>query len=118
MNDDKTLLASIVSGMQDKKAKNIVTIDLTKIDAPCRYFVICEGYSKVQVATIATSVKDRTKSELNEKPFAVDGFENSEWIAMDYGTILVHVFIKELRDFYDIEHLWEDVDINAIADLD
>ncbi|MDD3406066.1 MAG: ribosome silencing factor [Paludibacteraceae bacterium] len=118
MNSDKALLASIVNGMQEKKAQNIVTIDLTKIDAPCRYFVICEGNSKTQVSTIATSVKDMTKKELDEKPFATDGFENSEWIAMDYGTILVHIFIKELRDFYDIEHLWEDVGINRIANLD
>lgn len=118
MNDDKKLIAAIINGMQEKKAKHIVTINLTKIDAPCRYFVICEGYSKIQVATIATSIKDRTKAEVNEKPFAVDGFENSEWIAMDYGTILVHVFIKELRDFYDIEHLWEDVEIDVIPDLD
>lgn len=118
MSDDKNLLAAIVKGMQEKKAKNIVTINLMKIDAPCHYFVICEGYSKTQVATIATSVKDCTKIEVDEKPFAVDGFENSEWIAMDYGTILVHVFIKELRDFYDIEHLWEDVEINVIPDID
>lgn len=118
MNDDKTLLASIINGMQEKKAKKIVVVDLTKVDAPCRYFVICEGTSKIQVSTIATSIKDTTRKEVNEKPFATDGFENSEWIAMDYGTILVHVFIRELREFYDIEHLWEDVNIEEIEDLD
>lgn len=69
MNDDKKLIAAIINGMQEKKAKHIVTINLTKIDAPCRYFVICEGYSKIQIATIATSIKDRTKAEVNEKPF-------------------------------------------------
>ena len=61
-------------------------------------FCYCEGYSKIQVATIATSIKDRTKAEVNEKPFAVDGFENSEWIAMDYGTILVR-FHKRVAIF-------------------
>lgn len=118
MNDNKLLLSKIVEGMQEKKAKNIVTVDMTKLDAPCQYFVICEGDSNVHISAISASVKDYVREQLREKPFAVDGLENCLWVAMDYGTIIVHIFNRETRSFYDIEHLWADAFINRIPDLD
>lgn len=115
--EDKKLLEAIVAGMQEKKAKRVVTVDMTKLDAPCQYFVICEGDSNVHVSSIAMEVKDYVRKNASEKPFATDGFENCEWIALDYGSVIVHVFRRETRAFYDIEHLWEDADIKEYEDI-
>jgi len=112
------LIAAIVEGMQERKAKNIVTVDMTQLDAPCSNFVICEGESSVQVYAIAEAVKDFVRVSINERPFATDGWENSQWIVLDYGSVIVHVFYGETREFYDIEHLWADAQITEIPDLD
>lgn len=119
MTENEQLVSEIVNGIQDKKGKRIAVVNLTALkEAPCGYFVICEGDSNVQVAAIATSVKDHVRDTLKVKPFAADGFENSLWIAIDYGQIIVHVFKREAREFYDIEHLWEDAEITFIPDLE
>ncbi|HPW66155.1 MAG TPA: ribosome silencing factor [Salinivirgaceae bacterium] len=115
--EDKKLLEAIVAAMQEKKAKRVVTVDMTKLEAPCQYFVICEGDSDKHVSSIAMEVKDYVHEHVDEKPFAIDGFENAEWIAMDYGLIIVHVFRRETRAFYDIEHLWEDAEIKEYEDV-
>lgn len=119
MIESKEIVEKIVEGIQEKKGKQIVVVDLNKLqDAPCSYFVICEGDSNVHVNTIASSVKDWVNEKLRVKPYATDGFENSQWIAMDYGQIIVHVFQRPYREFYDLEHLWLDADLKYIPDLD
>lgn len=110
-------VSKIVAGMQERKAKRIVTVDMRKLDAPCEWFVICQGDSNVHTTAIAQSVKDFVREEAGEKPFAVDGSEGGSWIAMDYGSVIVHVFLPETRDFYDIEHLWADAVLEEMADL-
>ena len=117
--ENKEIVEKIVEGIQEKKGKNIVVVDLNKLnDAPCSYFVICQGDSNTQVNAIGTSIKDWVQEKTNIKPYATDGFENCQWIAMDYGQIIVHVFQRPFREFYDLEHLWEDADLNFIPDLD
>ena len=119
MITNKEIVEKIVEGIQEKKGKNIVVVDLNKLrDAPCSYFVICEGDSNVHVNTIAFSIKDYVNEKSKVKPYATDGFENCEWIAMDYGQIIVHVFQHLYREFYDLEHLWDDADLDFIPDLD
>lgn len=119
MTENKKIVEKIVEGIQEKKGKNTVVVDLTKLqDAPCSYFVICEGDSNVHVNSIAFSIKDWVNEKIKVKPHASDGFENSQWIAMDYGQIIVHVFQRPYREFYDLEHLWEDADLELIPDLD
>jgi ribosome-associated protein len=116
--DDKLLISCIVEGMQEKKAKNIAVVDMTALDAPCRFFVICEGTSSTQVTSIADTMRDFVQKNIRQKPFAYDGYENAQWIAMDYGTAIVHIFQRQTRQFYDIEHLWNDAKIDYIPDLD
>ncbi len=116
--EEKKLIDAIVAGMQEKKAKHIVTVDMTKLDAPCQYFVICEGDSNTHVSAIGYNLKEYVREHTGEKPFAADGFENAEWIALDYGSVIVHLFQREARAFYDIEHLWADADIKEYADID
>lgn len=118
MTDNKKLIATIVEGLQEKKAKKIVIVDMSELEAPCNYFVIAQGDSNVQVMSIATTMKDYVREHAGEKPFASDGYDNCQWIALDYGTAIVHIFQPEFREFYDIEHLWADAKIVEIPDID
>ena len=119
MNDTKVLIEKIKEGIQEKKGKNIVIADLTKIeDTICKYFVICQGNSPSQVTAIVDSVKDYVRIATDNKPTAIDGLQNAQWVAMDYSDVLVHVFLPEVRDFYTLEHLWADAKLTQIPDLD
>ena len=119
MNESKKLIQQITEGIQDKKGKNIVIADLSKIgDTICNYLVICQGNSPSQVTAIVESVKEFTRKGANSKPFAIDGLRNAEWVAMDYSDILVHVFLPETRDFYNLENLWAAAKLTQIPDID
>ena len=83
-----------------------------------KYFVICQGNSPAQVEAITESVGDMAREQLGEKPAQVVGLENAQWVAMDYVDAMVHVFLPDERQYYDLEHLWEDADLIQIADLD
>ena len=109
MEQTETLVKTIVKGIQEKKGSNIVIADLSAIDgAICRNFVVCQGGSPTQVEAIG--------EELHEKPARVVGLERALWVAMDYGDVLVHVFVPEMREFYDLEHLWADAPLTHIPD--
>ena len=113
------LVEAIVDGLQEKKGRDIVVADLTEIpDAVCRYFVICSGGSPQQIQALAHSVDDTSRTKAGAKPMAVDGLRNAAWVAMDYSDVIVHIFLPELRAFYDIEHLWADADLINIPNLD
>ncbi len=115
----QTLIKHIVDSIQDKKGKNIIVADLTKLgNTICDYFVICEGNSPTQVSAITDSIWEGLIDKCKHKPFAVDGQRNAQWVAMDYGEILVHIFLPDVRAFYDIEHLWADAILTSIPDLE
>ncbi len=119
MNDTKVLIEKIKEGIQEKKGKKIIVADLTSIeDTICKYFVICQGNSPSQVSAIVDSIKEFTRKGADSKPYAIDGLRNAEWVAMDYADVLVHVFLPETRDFYNLEHLWADAKLTQIPDLD
>ena len=119
MLDAADILANvIIEGMQENKAKEIVSLNLKEIEtAVCDYFIICHGTSNTHVSAIADSVIDETIKTLKDKPFNKEGLENGEWILLDYGNVVVHVFQRETRDFYNIEKLWGDADIDHIKDI-
>lgn len=110
MNDNTAqLTAAIVRAMQDKKAANIISLDLSSLDGSiCDAFVICNAESTIQVGAIAGGVEEKTTTELHDKPWRVQGLDNSLWVAMDYGNVMVHIFQTEMRDFYRLEELWAD----------
>lgn len=119
MNEDKSLVNHIVAACQDKKAKNIVIVDMNELPgAISKYFVICEGNSPIQVSAISDEIVSGVKKTAKERPITVDGLKESRWVGIDYGTVIVHVFIPELREFYDLEHLWADAKVEQIPDLD
>ena len=113
------VINQIVEGIQDKKGKEIVIVDMLELgNSICDYFVICQGGSPAQVNAITGSIEDTVRENCGRKPYAIDGLRNAQWVAMDYGDILVHVFQPEVRKFYDIEHLWADATLTVIPDLD
>ena len=115
MEQTVQLVETIKKGIQEKKGKRIVVADLQGIDgAIARYFVICQGSSPAQVEAITESIGEMARTELNEKPTRVAGLENAQWVAMDYGDALVHIFLPEVRAYYDLEHLWEDAEITEV----
>ena len=119
MNTTKQLVETIKEGIQEKKGSKIVIADLSYIDGSiAKYFIICQGNSPSQVEAIAESVGDFCRKRLGEKPANVTGLENDQWVAMDFVDVLVHIFQPEVRQFYDLEHLWEDANLTEIPDLD
>lgn len=117
MDETEKLLESIVNGIREKKGESISTVDLRAIDETiCRYFVVCQAETPNHLLAITDSIRDVVQSETGRKPAMVDGEKYAHWIAMDYGEIVVHLFIPELRRFYDIEHLWADAAINELPE--
>lgn len=116
-NNLQQLLDSAIKGLQEKKAVDIVSIDLRKIEnSICKYFVICNGTSNTHVEGLANSTIDEIFNNCNEKPLYMDGFKNAEWILIDYADIIVHIFQKEKRELYQLETLWMDGIINKIEE--
>ena len=108
MNEAETLVKKITEGIQEKKGKNIVIADLQS-----EWLLL-----KSQVIAIVDSVKEYVHKEIDDKPTGIDGLRNAEWVAMDYSDVLVHVFLPETRNFYNLEHLWADAKLTQIPDLD
>ena len=114
----KELVDAVVEGIQEKKGKNIVVLDMTRIDnSICKYLVICEGDSNIHVDAVADSVDDYVREKLSEKPYHIEGQNNAEWILIDYVDVIVHVFQKSVREFYNLEGLWADAKRTDIEDL-
>jgi ribosome-associated protein len=106
---DEELNALIIDSIQDIKGKNIVKIDLRQLDdAPTNFFIICEGDSTTQVKSIADNIYGRLKKEALLLPLHFEGQQNALWVLLDYFNIVVHVFYKEKRSFYELEDLWGD----------
>ena len=112
-----TTLEAILEGIKEIKGKEITIVDLNSINhTECGYFVICHGTSTTQANSIANSVENTVKEKTGENAWHKDGYRNAIWILLDYGDIMVHVFQKETRDFYNLEGLWADAKITKIED--
>ena len=113
------MLDTIVEGIQDKKGANITIADLEGLDGTiCKYFVICQGNSPMQVEAIADEIEETARIDAQQKPVRVVGRENAVWVAMDYSDVMVHVFVPDAREYYDLEHLWSDAPMEMIPNLD
>ena len=110
------LLDSIVEGMRERKAKNITILNLEGIENRVTdYFVICDADSNTHVNSISDSVEDTVEKMTTEKPYHTEGRQNGEWVLIDYINIVAHVFLRESREFYNIEGLWGDAEITVIT---
>jgi ribosome-associated protein len=103
------LITHVIKGIEEIKGQDIQILDLRKIEnTVCDYFIICNGTSNTQVNAIVNSVNKLVSKSLKEKPWHIEGSDNAEWVLMDYVDVVVHVFQKHIREFYDIEGLWGD----------
>ncbi|WP_040278696.1 ribosome silencing factor [Psychroserpens damuponensis] len=109
------LISTVIAGIEDVKGKEITILDLREIEnTVCDYFVICEGTSNTQVNAIVNSIQKKVSKELKDNPWHVEGSDNAEWVLLDYVNIVVHVFQKHIREYYDIESLWGDAKTTQI----
>jgi ribosome-associated protein len=116
-DEAEILLNSIVKGIFEKKGKDALKIDLRKLENRITdYFVICSAPSTTQVSAICDSVDDTVRKETREKPLHVEGLDNCFWVLLDYGNIVVHIFLEEYRNFYNLESLWADAAIVKLED--
>jgi len=117
-NFKNELLNNVIKGIQELKGKDITVLDLTKIDnAVCKYFVICSGDSTTQVQSIADSIEEEVKKALKIRPWHKEGYENREWILIDYSDVVAHVFLPDTREFYELEQLWSDAVQHQISEI-
>jgi ribosome-associated protein len=111
------LVNSIIKGIFEKNGKNVLKIDLRKLESRITdYFIICHAGSTTQVDSICDSVEDTVRLEAGEKPIHVEGLGNCFWVLLDYGNVVVHIFLEEYRNFYSLESLWADATIEAVED--
>ena len=112
LNELKT---AIIAAIEDKKGENIVTIEIGKIEnSICDYFIICNAQSNTQVNAISEGIEKDIRTKLKQRPWHIEGRDNSQWIVMDYSSIIVHIFQTPYRDFYKLEELWADAPIEQI----
>lgn len=115
LSESQILVDIIIKGLQEKKAENIVTIDLRSLEnAVCDFFVICSGNSTTHVGALSKAAEEEVRKTLDEKPWHSEGFGNAEWILLDYVNTVVHIFQEEARNFYNIEGLWADAVVTEI----
>lgn len=111
------LLEGIIEGIHKLKGEEVVDLDLTKLEnTECNHYIICHAKSNTQVEAIARSVEQTVFESTGEKAWHTDGYRNAQWILLDYTDVLVHVFQKEYRDYYDIENLWADAEVTVYND--
>lgn len=116
---NKDLTSLIVEGIRQRKGKKITIIDTSHIEScAAQRFIICEGTSTMHVGAIADSIREYLLEEADIKPYNYDGYQNSEWIVVDYGDTLVHVFRPEARARYNLEELWSDGKQTDLPDED
>ena len=104
--DDEVKLA--IKCAADKKAVNMVALDLREIATFTEFFVIANGTNQRQVQAIADEIREQLKKQLNSKAVRVEGYSSGEWVLLDFGDFIVHIFDKDAREFYDLERLWRD----------
>lgn len=113
---EDSLISNIVYGIENVKGLDVSILDLRDIEnTVCRYFVVCTGSSNTHVSAIVSAIKKTVSKELEEKPFHTEGNENAEWVLIDYINVVVHVFQKQIREYYNIEELWGDAKTTKVA---
>jgi ribosome-associated protein len=113
--DSDLLITEIIKGIEDVKGENISILDLRDIEnTVCDYFIVCDGNSNTQVNAISGAIQKKVSKELKDKPWHVEGENNAEWVLLDYVNIVVHVFQRHIREFYNLEGLWGDAKITKI----
>ena len=115
-NTSNKLVDVIGSALLEKKAKDIVLLDVTELTTLTDYFIICHGGSETQIKTLTSSVSKKTREELGEKEWRKEGTNSNRWVVVDYVNIVVHIFNEETRERYGLERMWNDAKLTRITD--
>ncbi len=116
--NSEALSKIIINGMEEKKASDIVLMDLREVKgAVSDFFIICSGNSDTQLQAIAESIEEEVEKNSDERPWRKEGYTNKEWILLDYVSVVAHIFKSEKRAFYALEELWGDAKITSIAEM-
>ncbi len=115
MTESEVLSQIIIEGIQDKKGEDIVKLDIRDIkNTVCDFFIICQADSKIQLQAISDHVVRKVRESVQEHVWQKEGYENAQWILLDYASVVVHIFETQAREFYDIENLWADAKLTRI----
>jgi len=110
------LIDEIINGIENVKGEEIQIMDLSNIEnTPCKFFIICSGNSNTQVMAIVNSILKKVSKKIQEKPLNTEGLEVAEWVLIDYINVVVHVFQRKTREFYNIEELWGDAKSTLVS---
>ncbi len=104
--DEEVKLAITSAG--DKKAFNVVALDLRQVTSFAEFFVIVSGANQRQVQAISDEINEKLKEQLTRRPLRIEGYASGEWVLLDYGDFIIHIFEQKAREFYDLERLWRD----------
>ena len=111
----ETLVKAVIEVIKEHKGKEVVSLDLRGIEtAVSDYFIVCHGTSNTHISSLADNVRKDVSKKIKEKPWHIEGESNKEWVLLDYFDVVVHIFNKEKRDFYKLENLWADANIQHI----
>lgn len=110
------LVDVIGAALLEKKAENIVLLDVTKLTTLTDYFIVCHGGSETQIKALSSNVSEKTVEELGEKEWRKEGVDAKRWIVLDYVNVVVHIFNRETREHYGLERMWNDAKISSITD--
>ena len=115
ITEKQLLIDKIVEAIQDTKGEDIQIFDLSGIEnSVADTFIICSGNSNTQVSAIAGNIEKKVRNDIRERPWHVEGTENAMWVLVDYVSVVVHVFQRQIREYYDIEELWGDAKITKV----
>jgi ribosome-associated protein len=109
-----TIEERIIESIREKKGRNIIKIDLTELNnSICEYFIISHGESNTQTRAIAQNIEDKVKKHLKQNTYHTEGYQNAQWILLDYNTVVVHIFQEQTRNYYKLEELWADGEVTV-----
>jgi len=108
MTESETLARACAEAASDKKAEDIVVLDLRGVSDFTDFFVVCSGSSEPQLKAISSSIREQVRDKLALRPQAEDGYPASQWVVIDYGDVICHLFLQDKRGYYDLENLWSD----------
>jgi len=118
LSTSEILVSIVVNGMHEVKAKEIISLDLRNIEnSVCDFFIVCHGSSYIHSSAIAESIEEETNKTIKEKPIYKEGLKSKDWILLDYGNVVAHVFLKETRNYYNLEKLWGDAKTQLINEI-
>lgn len=115
-DDAPALLDAISEALLEKKAEDITLLDVRNLTTLTDYFIVCHAGSDVQIKAIADNVMEQTREKVGEKAWKKEGLETRRWVVLDYVNVVVHIFLRQQREFYGIERMWNDAEITKIED--